>query len=133
MNRPEQDEALIQRSRAALTDSAEQLDYASQLKLQRARQAAVAALDPNSAGTSRPPWWQLKVLWLAAVPAALAVVVALPLLFTDPTATVPALTDSEALAGFDDMELLASEADLETLADMEFYQWLAEHPDASEA
>src|SRR3990167_9421962 len=123
MTQPEQDDALIQRSRTALTDSAEQLDYASQLKLQRARQAAVAALGPEPAAAGRRHGWQPKLLWLAAGPAAPGIGVALPLLLNDPGSNPPDLADNDALAGFEDMALLASEADLETLADMEFYQW----------
>ncbi|NQD38111.1 hypothetical protein HPT27_13845 [Permianibacter sp. IMCC34836] len=133
MNRQEQDEALIQRSREALNHSAEQLDYAAQLKLQRARAAALAALSPQPA---KAPWWQQKMLWLAAMPAALAIVLALPLLLRAPAATDAeglAQTDSETAIGFDDMELLAADADLDTLNDIEFYQWLAEHPDGSDA
>lgn len=135
MNRQEQDEALIQRSREALNASAEQLDYASQLQLQRARAAALAALGPAQTA-AKPRWWQQKVLWLAAMPAALAIVLALPLLLRTPAVPgVDALaqTDGDAVTSFDDMELLAADADLDTLSDMEFYQWLAEHPDGSDA
>jgi hypothetical protein len=134
MNRSEQDEALIQRSRDALNESAEQLDYTSQLKLQRAREAALAALKPRTTA-DKTRWWQQKVLWLTAVPAALAIVVAMPLLLKTPASvsTELASADQEALSGFEDMELLAAEADLETLGDIEFYQWLAEHPEGSDA
>ena len=121
------DDELIERTRAALDDRADQLDYASQLQLQRARAAALAALSPAPAAK---PWWQQRVLWLAATPAALAIAVALPLWLNTPAAPDAALADGDNLSNFEDLELLASEADLETLADIEFYQWLADAPAA---
>lgn len=136
---PEPDADLIARARTALDDSAEQLDYASQLKLQRARSAALAALHPatpNLASQNLAPpqrWWRQNLFWLAAAPAALAIVVALPLLVGSPEPTDAMLASSEALDSFDDLALLATDTELELLSDMEFYQWLADNPDAGEA
>lgn len=126
---------LIARTKAALDDDAGQLDYRSQLKLQQARAAALSALAAPDKTRRRSP---LPLLWLTAVPAALAIVLAVPLLL--PT-SVPNngslaandMAPNENLQSFDDLALLADEADLDTLADIEFYQWLAENPDASEA
>lgn len=126
----QQNEQLIERSRAALDASAEQLDYASQLKLQRAREAALAALKPAAKPARR---WHQNLLWLAAAPAALAVVLVLPLLLRAPTEPTSLISDQDSLNSFEDMELLAAEADLDTLADIEFYQWLADNPAASDA
>ena len=126
------DKAWLDRTRAALDEQAATLDYSAQLKLQRAREAALASMAP---GRRNKPWWQHQVLWLAAVPAALAIAVAVPLLLPAPSPhadTALAVYD-ETLQGFDDMSLLAADADLETLADIEFYQWLAENPDATDA
>ena len=53
------DDELIQRTRKALDERAEQLDYASQMQLQRARAAALAALTP---APPAKPWWQQHVL-----------------------------------------------------------------------
>lgn len=126
------DEALVERARTALDDSAAALDYSSQLKLQRARSEALAQL---AATPSNKRWWQANLLWLTAVPAALAVAVAIPLLLSIPnhSQSLLGIAQEDALQSFDDMTLLAADADLDTLADMEFYQWLAENPDASGA
>ena len=123
------DDELIQRTRTALDERAEQLDYASQMQLQRARAAALAALTP---APPAKPWWQRHVLWLAAAPAALAIAVALPL-WLNPATPEQALADTDTLHNFDDLELLASEADLDTLAEIEFYQWLAVQAPAADA
>ncbi|MFZ5843264.1 MAG: hypothetical protein ACOY3E_10250 [Pseudomonadota bacterium] len=126
------DDALLVRTREALDEQTASLDYRAQLHLQRAREAAVASLAATRAGTS---WWQSHVLWLTAVPAALAIALAVPLLLSvQPKDSDGALAVyDEALQGFDDMSLLAADADLETLADMEFYQWLADNPDVTDA
>lgn len=126
------DDALLARTREALDEQTASLDYRAQLHLQRAREAAVASLAPNRTGKS---WWQSHVLWLTAVPAALAIALAVPLLLpAQPTDSDGALAvHDEALQGFEDMSLLAADADLETLADIEFYQWLADNPDATDA
>lgn len=132
------DEQLVNRTVAALDSNAESLDYAAQLKLQRARAEALAALTPAGA----PRRSHVRLLWLTAVPAALAVLLLVPLTRQgwDGAPAEPESAEygavshtGEALQGFEDMELLAADADLDTLADMEFYQWLAEHPDASDA
>ena len=126
------DKAWLDRTRTALDEQAATLDYSAQLKLQRAREAALASMAP---ARSSKPWWQHQVLWLTAVPAALAIAVAVPLLLPTPSqqADTALAVNDESLQGFDDMSLLAADADLETLADIEFYQWLADNPDATDA
>ncbi|HEX4909185.1 MAG TPA: hypothetical protein VFV64_00320 [Permianibacter sp.] len=126
------DKAWLDRTRTALDEQAETLDYSAQLRLQRAREAALASMAPAH---SSKRWWQHQVLWLAAVPAALAIAVAVPLLLPIPSqqADTALAVNDESLQGFDDMSLLAADADLDTLADIEFYQWLADNPDATDA
>ncbi len=146
----DQDATLLARTRAALDASADELDYRSQLQLQRARQQALAALDhslhnaprqdtgQHTTGRPEKVWWQRQWLWLTAVPAALVLVIALPLLQSPRPASEPASAPALASqAGTDeswqalaDLEVLADEAELEELADIEFYQWLGEQEEA---
>lgn len=113
----EQDKLLIDKTVAALDESADQLDYRSQLQLKRAREAALAALDEPAKAPAKRGW-----LWLTAVPAALAVVMLLPLAHKNPVSS----TSPESLAMLQDFEIMVAGEDVEMLEDMEFYQWLAE-------
>ena len=118
----EQDKAIIERTIEALDQQTEQIDYRTQLHLQKAREQALAELDKKPAKKAARGW-----LWLTAVPAALAVVMLLPLGQKSP-ATMP-----EQLVLLQDVELLTAGADLEMLEDIEFYQWLAEQEQLEEA
>lgn len=117
----EHDKALIERTVKALDREAEQIDYRTQLQLQKAREQALAELDKKPAQKPARGW-----LWLTAVPAALAVVMLLPLRQQAPS-PMP-----EQLVMLQDVELLTAGADLEMLEDMEFYQWLAEQEQMEE-
>ncbi len=132
----DQEAVLLERTRVALDASANQLDYASQLQLQRARARALAALT-NANEVPAKNRWSRQWLWLTAVPAALVLVLALPLM-QSPTPSLtpvagPAIAQQpgdDAWQALADLELLAAEPELEELADIEFYQWLEEQDGA---
>ncbi len=104
-----------QRVRDALDDNANQIDYATQLALARARATALA----------QPPsrWQRLlhnKKIWLGtAVPAALAVFFMLQF-------AVPGSAPTDSHSVYEDLELLADSEDLDTFSELEMYEWMSE-------
>ncbi len=106
-----------ERLRHALDRSVEGLDAATLSRLNRARQAALAA-----ASTRRRGWrWSLRVGGLAlAASAALALVLA-PGLLSPPTPPLPATSS--------DFALLGEEIEPALLEELEFYAWLDSQQD----
>lgn len=100
------------RLRAALEDSARGIDAASLSRLNRARQAALAAAQPRRTRWLQPLGWMVG----AAACAVLAIAL-LPMLVSGPVPVAPA----EAPAEF---AVLTEEVDPALLADLEFYAWL---------
>lgn len=100
------------RLRAALETTARDLDAASLSRLNRARQAALAAAQPRRGRWLQPLGWMVG----AAACAVLAIAL-LPMLRSGPVPAAPA----EAPAEF---ALLTEEVDPALLADLEFYAWL---------
>jgi ferric-dicitrate binding protein FerR (iron transport regulator) len=98
------------RLRAVLEQSAQTLDAATLSRLNRARQAALAAAAPSRRRWSGPLRWGIAL----AASAVLAVVV-LPALQAPP---VPAPTSSE------DFAMIAADVEPALLEDLEFYAWL---------
>ena len=114
------DEELIARVGTALDDSTEQIDYAAQLQLKRARANALA-----QAAAPRASWWSQGRFVLPTGALTAALVLTLFLHGRPETRVIP---DSNSV--YEDMELLSSTDDLDTLSDMEFYQWLDERKDS---
>ncbi len=115
MNTPETEKPLLEKVKRALDDSNDQIDYATQLALSRARASALA--QPVSRWSS---WRQPKWLWLgAAIPATLAVFFMLQF-------NVVKVAPQESHSLFEDVELLAEADDIDTLSDLELYEWMGE-------
>ena len=115
----------VEQSRRLLDESAANLDAATLSRLNRGRQAALAA----RAGSARR-WvpWSGGLALAAAV--ALAVAVVGPRLSVAPIA--PETPQSVADSGADaDVDLLGSDDSSELVQDMDFYAWLdaQEHQD----
>lgn len=112
-------EALLERVRQRLDESAAQLDPTTVERLRQARRQAMAL----AAETPRP-WWRPRRSpadwWLpaGAFTSVVATVLALALLAGEP-GDVP-------LPGSDDLELLTAGEELELFENLEFYQWLPE-------
>jgi hypothetical protein len=105
------------RVKEAMDQSANDIDYATQLALARARANALQQ-------TAHLSVWQRmqkhKMLWLgSAVPATLAVFFVLQM--STPT-TLPVETHSV----YEDLELLSATEDLETFSELEMYEWMSE-------
>lgn len=116
------EQAFAERTGRRLRQSADELDAATQSRLNRARQRA---LDEMPAGTTRRPigWWVpagatavaavlVIGIWQARGPGEMPVETGVEL--------VPVTAD-EAV----DFEILLEEGDLEMLEDLEFFAWLA--------
>jgi hypothetical protein len=113
------------RLRAALEDSARGIDAASLSRLNRARQAALAAALPRRARWLQPLGWMVG----AAACAVLAIAL-LPMLRSGPASVAPATVPVEAPAEF---AVLTEEVDPALLADLEFYAWLDSQAGEDEA
>jgi len=109
------------RLRAALETTARDLDAASLSRLNRARQAALAAAQPRRGRWLQPLGWMVG----AAACAVLAVAL-LPMLSRGPAPVAPV----EAPVEF---AVLTEEVDPALLADLEFYAWLDSQADEDEA
>jgi hypothetical protein len=106
------DPEFLKRVRAELERSATALD---ELTVARLRAARRRALEAGARGRA----------WFVAGGVAAGVVVATVLaMLLSPPAGGPPVT-----AGLEQLEMLA-DADLDLYNDLEFYRWLAEHPDA---
>lgn len=104
------DEAFASKAKALFDDSVEGLDAESRSRLNRARQAALAAN-----GSRRPAWVQ----WLPAAGVAVAAVFAVVLWTGSRPGTVQAPATSAT-----DFEILLNEDSLEMLEELEFYRWI---------
>lgn len=117
------DRKLEAQARRLLDDAAQNLDAdtVAQLRAARARAWQVAEQAPSaSAPQPRHRWW-LPVGGLAVTGIVLAI--AGTLWFAAP--------GGAPIAGFEDVELLASKEAPEFYAELEFYNWLANRNDAT--
>ncbi len=106
MNKTE--EQLTQRAKEAFDRSVDGLDAATLSRLNRGRQAALAA--------ARGPGWEW-LRWIPATGVAAAVLLAL--------ITLRGPGDIDVIsAPATDLEILLSEESIEMLEDLEFYSWL---------
>ena len=110
---PSDDERWLERAKALLDDSAGNLDAATLSRLNRARQAALAA---RRKGASR---WA----WSAALAGAAAAVFALAIGLHHRSAVPPS---TELQAG--DIDVITSEDDLDLAENLDFYAWLEKQP-----
>ena len=105
------------RAARRLRASADSLDAATRSRLNRARQAALAELEPAP---------QRQRLWTAVAAASVAAL-AVGLWRAQSPRRAPGLpADDDAAIEF---ELLLAEETMEMFEDLEFYLWLAESPD----
>lgn len=117
MNSPNNDENWLERAKALLDDSAENLDAATLSRLNRARQAALAT---RRKGPSR---WT----WGAAFAGAAAAVFAVAIGLHQRAVVPPATSSAELQAG--DIDVLTSDDDALDLAEnLDFYAWLEKQP-----
>ena len=110
---PSEEEAWASRVRKALDQSNAELDAASLSRLNRARQAALAA-----AQRRRP----LHAWWPATLATAAVLAVAVVLVRTPEPASPAAPVAAE------DFEVIAAQDSLELYEDLEFYAWLDAQP-----
>lgn len=108
----DKDTEFLKRVRAELDRGADTLDELTVARLRAARRRALDARPPRRA-------------WLVAggVTAAVATAALLAMLLASPAGGPPGTT------GLEQIELLA-DADVDLYNDLDFYRWLAEHPDA---
>ena len=114
MNQP--DERWLERAKALLDDSADNLDAATLSRLNRARQAALAT---RRKGPSR---WALS----AALAGAAAAVFALAIGLHQRGAVVPNAPSTGLEAG--DIDVMTSDDDLDLAENLDFYAWLEKQP-----
>lgn len=117
------DRKLETQARRLLDDAAQNLDAetVARLRAARARAWQVAEQEPHMpAPRPRRRWW-LPVGGLAV--AGVVLVIAGALWFAAP--------GGAPIAGFEDVELLASKESPEFYAELEFYNWLANRTDAT--
>ena len=109
MNSNQHDEqAMLDKIRAGLDQSSQQLDPQTRRALQASRQAALAQLQ-------KPRWFLQPVAGVAVAASAALLVFAVLILQTN---------DSVMIHHAEDMSLLSSGEDLEFYENLEFYQWL---------
>jgi len=107
-------EAWAVRARSALEQSAQELDAATCSRLNRARQAALAA-----APRARRP---LAMAWPAAL-ATVSVLAVAVMLVRQPEPVVPVLPVAS-----EDFDVIAAQDSLELYENLEFYAWLDAQP-----
>jgi hypothetical protein len=110
------DERWLERAKALLDDSTANLDAAALSRLNRARQAALAARHKG------PGRWA----WGAALAGAAAAVFALAI-GLHPRGAAPPAHFPDALDAAD-VDVLASEEDLDLAENLDFYAWLEKQP-----
>ncbi len=115
MNAPN-DERWLERARALLDDSADNLDAATLSRLNRARQAALAARRKG------PGRWAWGAAFAGAAAAVFAVAIALHRQGLPPAST-PAASLQPA-----DIDVLTSDDDLDLADNLDFYAWLEKQP-----
>ena len=106
------DDVLARKAKALFDESANGLDANTQSRLNRARQAALAAHDKSLVSIGR---------WSQGVPAtgvAAAAVVAVVLLNGNPA------VDIDTSIPVSDFELMMNEESFDMLQDLEFYSWI---------
>ena len=106
------DEEFAKRAKTVFDQSVDGLDAATLSKLNRGRQAALAAATPN-----RRQW----LVWAPAGGVAAAALVA-AVVMQNPTMQNPDLEGFETAAG--DLEILLGEESIELFEELEFYAWL---------
>ena len=122
------------RAREVFDESVAALDAQTRSRLNRARQAAVASLEPGrrSAGSSRA-WNWTSGSWAPAAVLASVALVAVLLWRVPPDSAVPAQQAGAEPEAIEAVEMLAAGDDLELAADdPAFYAWL-EFDDAASA
>jgi hypothetical protein len=115
------DSTVERRSRALFDEQVANLDAHTRSRLNRARQAALAA----ASGQARRPAWSSR--WLLPVGSAAAVTLvalsAVQLLRTDREA-MPSSEPVTVASTVDDVEILTSSEELDMLQNVDFYAWL---------
>jgi hypothetical protein len=124
------DPALEQRSRELFNAQVDGLDAHTRSRLNRARQAALAAASGSSSSVSLGARWLLPVGSAAAL--ALVTVSAVQLMRAEHE-TVPVSASLAASNTADDMEILASNEELDMLQNVDFYAWLDTQTDSLDA
>jgi len=114
MNAP--DDRWLERAKALLDDSAENLDAATLSRLNRARQAALAT---RRKGPSR---WA----WSAALAASAAAVFALAIGLHQRGVVPPGAPTAGLESG--DIDVMTSDDDLDLAENLDFYAWLEKQP-----
>jgi hypothetical protein len=113
---PSDDERWLERAKALLDDSAENLDAATLSRLNRARQAALAM---RRKGPSRWAWSGV----LAGIAAA---VFAIAIGLQHRSAVPPVHSSPTLEAG--DIDVMTSDDDLDLAENLDFYAWLGKQP-----
>jgi hypothetical protein len=106
------------------------LDARTRSRLNRARQAALAAASGESRGLSGGSRWLLPVGSAAAL--ALVTVAAVQLMRTEHE-VAPASATLASAGTVDDVEILASNEELDMLQNVDFYAWLDTQTDSLDA
>lgn len=113
--------AVEQRSRELFDEQVTNLDAHTRSRLNRARQAALAA---TTTGEARSPVWNSR--WLLPVGSAAAVTLvalsAVQLMRTD--REVAPSSEQVVASTVDDVEILTSSEELDMLQNVDFYAWL---------
>lgn len=113
MTLDEQEQRWLHTAKALLDRSADELDQPTTLRLQRARVRAMTGR-PRSARSGR---W----MFAGGLTTASAMILASVVWFSKPAAVIP-------LHEADDVEVVTAAEHLEFYDEIEFYQWLADHP-----
>jgi hypothetical protein len=122
-----EDAAFEQRTRELFHSQVDSIDAHTRSRLNRARQAALAASDKPRLHVAGPRWL-LPVGSAAAL--ALITVSAVQLLHGQHAVEAVTTTASLAAAGtVDDVEILTSSDELDMLQNVDFYAWLDTQPD----
>jgi len=122
------DAAFEERSRELLREQTEGLDAHTRSRLNRARQAALAAASGESRSGSR---WLLPVGSAAAL--ALVAVSSVQVMRSHREAQVVPNVAMTTTNTADDVEILASNEELDMLQNVEFYAWLDTQSDSMNA
>ena len=109
MNTERTEESFLAQARKQLDKSAEALDGETSSRLTRARQRALAELEPA------PGWWPRWSLPVGALAGVLALVLAIGL---------TSQPSPESVSSLEDLELLSANESFELFEELEFYEWL---------
>lgn len=110
-------------ARAVLEESVSRIDGRTRSRLTQARHAALAAAAKRRPGA----WLRSFTLMPAAGATAAALLVAVLLLYRQPSTELPAAPIAEGHAAAEDMDLLADSEALDLMKDWDgsFYEWAA--------